>query len=495
MIDDNDELMDCMTRMKGDGQPFALATVVRTENLTAAKAGAKAVVRADGSLVGWIGGGCAQRVVKQAAAGALADGETRLVRVEPEDVLEEDEIPEGMEGHVSHCPSRGTADIFVEPILPRPRLVIAGASPVARALADLAGRMGYVVTVAALAEDQALFEAADERIENFSIAGLPRIDKSFVVIATQGKRDREALRHALESEAPFVAFVGSRRKADALKSALLEAGVDAARVDALKAPAGLDLGAVMPDEIALSVLAEVVQARRRKGVAVEDQTLANAPQALTMGPGAETRDGTVSAVLLAAGQSRRMGDTNKLLLDIDGKPMVRRTAEALLASSVGEVIAVVGFDHEAVVSALDGLAIKCVFNPDFETGQMSSVRAGLAGLENEAGGVMICLGDQPMLTARDYELMIGTWGDLEPGKIAVPAHLGVRGNPIVLPLASRRDILERDIKFGCRNLIEDNPDLVTVIEVESAGFVRDIDTPDDYNTTLQPRLDAFPRCC
>jgi len=492
---DHDEIADCMTRCKGENQPFALVTVVRTENFTAAKAGAKAVVRADGTVVGWVGGGCMQGAVKRAAAQALTDGEARLIRVEPEDVLSEDDLPEGVEGHASHCPSRGIADIFVEPVLPRPRLVVAGASPVGRCLADLATRLGYVVTVAALAEDQELFDNADERIEDFDIAALPRIDKSFVVVATQGKRDRDALRGALQSTAPFVAFVGSRRKAEALKEAMAEAGVDADRIDALKAPAGLDLGAVTPDEIALSVLAEIVQARRRKGVAVEDNSVGDVQPTLTLGPGAGDRSGKVSGVLLAAGQSRRMGDANKLLLEIDGEPMVRRTAQSMLDSGLGEIIAVVGCDHAAVEKALEGLPVKCVFNPDFEDGQMSSVRAGLASLEQTADGVMICLGDQPMLVAGDYNGMIAAWKGLEPGKIAVPEYLGARGNPIVMPVASRREILERDVNFGCRNLIGDNPDLVEVIKVESSSFVRDIDTPEDYSGALSLRLETFPSCC
>jgi xanthine dehydrogenase accessory factor len=492
---DQDEVVDCMTRCKGENQPFALATVVRTENLTAAKAGAKAVIRADGSIVGWIGGGCAQGAVKRAAAEALADGETRLIRVEPEDILNDDDLPEGVEGHVSHCPSRGTADIFIEPVLPRPSLVIAGASPVARSLAGLAGQLGYVVTVAAQPEDQELFDAADERLVGFDIAGLSRIENSFVIVATQGKRDREALRCALQSTAPFVAFVGSRRKAEALKAALLEDGVDAARLADLKAPAGLDLGAVTPDEIALSVLAEVVQARRRKGVAVEDHSVGVAPQALTMGPGADTRTGNVSAVLLAAGQSRRMGDSNKLLLEIDGVPMIRHSAKALLASGVGEVVAVVGHENEAVAKALEGLPVKCVFNPDYEEGQMTSVRAGLESLVQETDGVMICLGDQPMLMAGDYDSMIRAYQGLDQGKIAVPEYQGARGNPIVMPIASRQNILERDVNFGCRNLIRDNPDLVEVIEVKNSNYVRDIDTPEDYSGTLGLRLEAFPLCC
>ncbi len=263
MSGDMEDIIDCMARMKGDGQPFALATVVRTEDATAAKAGAKALIRADGSMVGWIGGGCAQGAARKAARDVLLDGRPRLVRVYPKERAAESAA--GVELHRSGCPSGGTIELFVEAVLPRPSLIVAGASPTARALADLGRRVGFAVTVAALEEDQANLPEADRRIVGFELAGAPRVDSGFVVVATQGKRDREALAAALASAAPYVAFVGSRRKAAALGAAMIEAGLPAERVEALHAPAGLDIGAATPEEIALSILGEIVQERRLAG--------------------------------------------------------------------------------------------------------------------------------------------------------------------------------------------------------------------------------------
>ncbi len=260
MSEPSDDIIDCMARMKGDNQPFALAPVVRTEDLTSAKAGAKAVIRADGSLIGWVGGGCTLGAVRQAAASALADGRARLLRVRPPPA--DGPAPEGMEFHKSHCPSGGTVEVFVEPILPRPSLIVLGASPTARALADLGRRAGFAVTVAALAEDQAGFAEADFRVVGFDLAQAPRAATGFIVVATQGKRDRQALAAALARGAAYVAFVGSRKKAATLKAAMREQGLPADRVEALHAPAGLDLGAATPEEIALSILAEIVQERR-----------------------------------------------------------------------------------------------------------------------------------------------------------------------------------------------------------------------------------------
>lgn len=258
-LDDAGDIIDCMARMKGDNQPFALATVVRTEDATSAKAGNKTVIRADGSMLGWLGGSCIVGAAKKTAARALADGRARLIRVRPTDSQTEEP---GVELHKNHCPSGGTIDIFVEPILPRASLIVVGASPVARALCDLGRRSGLAVTVAALPEDQAGFLEADFRIEGFDLSAASPAQSHFIVVATQGKRDRQALAAALASDAPYIAFVGSRRKADTLKAAMVEEGISAERLEALNAPAGLDIGAAGPEEIAVSILAEIIRERR-----------------------------------------------------------------------------------------------------------------------------------------------------------------------------------------------------------------------------------------
>ena len=153
------EVMDLVAQMKAAEQAFVLATVVRTVSVTAAKAGAKAIIRPDGTIVaGWIGGGCARGAVLKAAREALADGEPRMVSVQPEDMLAElgvkpGENRGGIRFASNMCPSQGTMDIFVEPVLPHPSLVILGASPVAMSLAAQARQLGYHVTLAAPAGD------------------------------------------------------------------------------------------------------------------------------------------------------------------------------------------------------------------------------------------------------------------------------------------------------------------------------------------------------
>ena len=252
---------------KAAREPFALATVVRTVAATAAKAGAKAVILPDGTISqGWIGGGCARAAVLKAARDALVDGRARLVSVQPPDLLAEQGVASGEEKSgvrfaSNMCPSQGSMDIFVEPMLPQPQVIVCGSSPVAVAVADLARRMGFAVTVCAPAGEQTAFAEVERRIDGYALP-VAEPGLRYVVVSTQGRGDEAALRAALAAEADYVAFVGSRRKAETLKAALAAGGVAAARLARLKAPAGLDLGAITPDEIALSILAEIIAVRR-----------------------------------------------------------------------------------------------------------------------------------------------------------------------------------------------------------------------------------------
>ncbi|MET4211220.1 XdhC/CoxI family protein [Bradyrhizobium sp. LA2.1] len=262
------EVLDVVAQMKAAERAFVLATVVRTVSVTAAKAGAKAIIAADGTIVaGWIGGGCAKGAVLKAAREALADGEPRMVSVQPENLLAElgvsaGESRDGIRFASNMCPSKGTMDIFVEPVLPHPSLVILGASPVALSLAAQARVLGYHVTFAAPAADLTAQPDADAVIDGYHLSELNDA-KRFVVVSTQGKGDEAALRAAVATKADYHAFVGSRRKMASLRAKLLAEGVNAAAIDDFKAPAGLDLGAITPEEIAMSILAEITRERRR----------------------------------------------------------------------------------------------------------------------------------------------------------------------------------------------------------------------------------------
>jgi molybdenum cofactor cytidylyltransferase len=195
---------------------------------------------------------------------------------------------------------------------------------------------------------------------------------------------------------------------------------------------------------------------------------------------------TVSAILLAAGESRRMGAINKLTLAVDGEPLLRRTVRMLSASRLAELVVVLGHQAQAAQALLQGLDAHTVVNADYREGQMSSVHCGLAALARPCDGVMICLCDQPLLSTQDIDFLIDAYAK-RGGAIIVPTYQGRRGNPIVLSYAHREQILGGGRNLGCKHLIERNPELVTTVEMDNDHVVFDLDAPEDYQR-LQSRL-------
>ena len=174
-------------------------------------------------------------------------------------------------------------------------------------------------------------------------------------------------------------------------------------------------------------------------------------------------------------------ERNKLLVPIDGVPLVRRVAGRIADAGFAEVVAVLGFEAERVAAALAGLAIRTVVNPEHEVGQMTSVRAGLAALGAPSAGVMICLGDMPALTTADYRAIAAGFFARARGTVLVPTYRGARGNPIVLDRPALADILARDARFGCRQYVARNADIVATLELGFDAILRDVDHPEDAN--------------
>ncbi|MGR3712880.1 MAG: XdhC family protein [Shimia sp.] len=244
------DLAQTVSALRDKEEPFAFATIVRTAGTTAAKPGAKAIIGAEGTILhGFLGGGCTRGAVKRATLAALSSGEPQLVSVAPEDFLNEIGVsPGAMVDGVTYarngCPSRGTIDIFIEPCLPMPQLTVVGTSPVAEALAELAPHFHWSVS-----------RAGDR--------AMPAGKMNATVVATQGQGDLDALRAALHQNTRYVSFVGSHKKYASLSIKLADAGVSQEDIGRVVAPAGLDIGAVTPEEIALSILGELIQIRRK----------------------------------------------------------------------------------------------------------------------------------------------------------------------------------------------------------------------------------------
>jgi xanthine dehydrogenase accessory factor len=244
-----EDLLALAAELGRRGEAFALATVVRCERPTSAKPGAKALVRADGSISGWVGGACAEPVVVREALKALRDGQPRFIGL----VGEGKGAPGRTEGIFEYpmtCHSGGTLEIYVEPYLPTPLLLLIGHGPVVEMLATLGRAAGYTIQVL----------PADALAEG--LAGTELNPRASVVVATHGELDDEALARVLAEPVGYVSLVASRKRAAVIVERLRRRGLAPERLERLKAPAGLDIGAVTPEEIAVSILAEMVQHHR-----------------------------------------------------------------------------------------------------------------------------------------------------------------------------------------------------------------------------------------
>ena len=230
------------------GQPFALATVVWRQGPSSGQQGSRAIITAAGELHGWIGGACAEPAVIREAQQVISEGVPRLLLLgTPEQFGAA--VPDGMTVVPIACQSEGALEVYIEPVLPAPHLVVVGRSPMVATLADLSRALGWRTTVL----DRGAFSAADAD------------ESSMVVVATQGHGDEDAVEQAAAARPAYLGLVGSARRGAAVLGYLRDRGVPQDQLDRVHVPAGLDLGRTSHREIAVAILAELVQLARRSG--------------------------------------------------------------------------------------------------------------------------------------------------------------------------------------------------------------------------------------
>lgn len=226
------------------GEEFALATVVWRQGPSSGKQGSRAIITATGEIHGWIGGACAEPIVVREAREAIAARTSRLLLLGTTDQFG-DAVPEGMTVVPISCQSEGAMEVFVEPLLPTPHIVVVGRSPMAHTLIDLARALGWRTDL----RDADVFSAADVGA------------RSMVVVATQGHGDEEAVETAVSAAPAYLGLVASQRRGEAVLGYLAERGVPAAQLERVRVPIGLDLGPTSHREIAVAILAELVKLR------------------------------------------------------------------------------------------------------------------------------------------------------------------------------------------------------------------------------------------
>jgi len=233
-----------MAELARRGQPFALATVVWRQGPSSSKQGSRAIITADGELDGWIGGACAEPAVIREGRQVIADGTARLLLLGSPDQFGST-VPDGMTVVPISCQSEGALEIYIEPVLPVPHLVIVGSSPMTHTLAELARALGWQTDLVSP--------------QDFTAGSATQ--RSMVLVATQGHGDEDMIERAAALRPAYLGLVASRRRGEAVLGYLAERGVPRDQLDRVRAPAGLDLGRTSHEEMAVAILAELVQLR------------------------------------------------------------------------------------------------------------------------------------------------------------------------------------------------------------------------------------------
>jgi xanthine dehydrogenase accessory factor len=257
----NNRVLQRAHELMVQGVPFALATVVRRERPTSGQPGDKAIITLAGEFVGWVGGSCAQPTVLQEAQKALADGEPRLVVLTPN---LEAEVREGVELYRMTCYSGGTMEIYIEPYLPEPQLLICGASPAAEALVIIGKAVGFQVFLIDPSATAENFPAAEIILPQIKEGKFRDIHERYAVVATMGNWDEEAIKDVLALSPEYIGLIASKKRFQEIVSRLSGEGVSREQLALVTCPAGLDISARTLPEVALSIMAEIVSRRRSR---------------------------------------------------------------------------------------------------------------------------------------------------------------------------------------------------------------------------------------
>jgi xanthine dehydrogenase accessory factor len=254
------DVLDIARELRARGEPYVLATVVWRRAPSSGQVGARAIVNSVGVIRGWLAGACAEPAVISEAKRALEEGTPRLLFLgSPEELAEHQR--EGVASAPISCESEGALEVYVEPVLPKPQVVAIGRSPAADALARLASALGWRAVLIDDRGDAGSHPGVDRVLTTLDLEAAGVDERSFVVVATQGHYDEDALERALATPAAYIGLVASQKRAHAVLQYLRDRGVGEDQLARVHAPAGLDLGRVPTDEIAAAVVAELVQLR------------------------------------------------------------------------------------------------------------------------------------------------------------------------------------------------------------------------------------------
>jgi len=354
--------------------------------------------------------------------------------------------------------------VFLNVFNPPLRLIVVGAVHIAQPLVRMAELAGYEVTIVDPREAFATTERfpkvslshqwPDEALADLMLDGRTAI----VTLSHDPKIDDPALQSALASDCFYIGALGSKKTHAARLERLTAAGLSDTDLARINGPVGLSIGAKSPAEIAISIMAQMTDALRH--------------------PPAQPKN--ISAIVLAAGLSSRMGKIIKLLVDFGGLPMIRHVVQQVLASNVSEVHVVVGHEAEEVKAALVDLPITMVDNPLYKEGLSASLRAGITSLLSGSDATLICLGDMPLVSKTLINSLIDEFDPSQGKSICVPIYEGQRGNPILWSAEFFPEMAGSSGDTGARFLLEHHPQAIIEVPQPYQSALVDIDTHEDF---------------
>ncbi|MGB5668683.1 MAG: XdhC family protein [Maribacter sp.] len=253
------------------GSNFAIAQVIDRIAPCSGKVGDKAIVLETGELIGWIGGGCVRGIVIKEAIEVIKSKRYRRVRISPEGGTTE---TANIKEYVMSCQSKGTLEVIIEPVIPQPELIVVGKSNIARKLVQLASAADFRVSVLATDADVQMFPTANHVSELVEFGAFKNLVNTYIIVTTQGEDDELSVKKALQTSVKYVGFVASAKKSEDIKTYLKKEGIPHERIEQLRSPVGLDINAKLASEVAISILAEVID-HFRNGNASETMPIHN----------------------------------------------------------------------------------------------------------------------------------------------------------------------------------------------------------------------------
>jgi len=269
----NDFLEKALSLNSGK-EPYATATIVRRKIPSSGKPGDKAIITNDGKIHGWIGGGCTRGIVLKESLLSIQEGKPRYIQISPKATYDDSSYSKV---YNMTCQSGGEVDIYIEPVLPRPHIFIFGVSHIAMALSKIALAMNYSISCVGANADRSIFEGVEHFLSYEDYTHLEVEENSYAVVCTQGEGDAEALYSAISTSPNYLSFVASHKKANAIFREVRDKGITFEQLKKVKTPAGLDIQAKLPEEVAISIIAEIIQHLRaeRKIVSTSESSLIN----------------------------------------------------------------------------------------------------------------------------------------------------------------------------------------------------------------------------